>query len=134
MIESDDISDYLEIENEEYLEERNYKDFEIFYLEYPKEMNIEFSKEKFKFNIKNIFHNLSINNGSSGAPIILKYDNKVIWIHRGGTLNKNTNINLKNNEKDIENKPFRNIFWYNIKKNEKIKAKKRKRKRKKIAK
>ncbi len=55
MIESDDISDYLEIENEEYLEERNYKDFEIFYLEYPKEMNIEFSKEKFKFNIKNIY-------------------------------------------------------------------------------
>ena len=95
---SDGIKNYFKIEpkifkyNKEYL-----KNEEIYILQYPNGNDISFSNGKILLIKENkIFHNVSTECGSSGSPIIRRYNNKyIIGLHFGG-IKKDENNYLYN--------------------------------------
>ena len=72
-----------------------YEDATIFYLGYPygNKMSIDIKKIE-GIHAYNFFHNLATKSGSSGSPIILSANSKVIGIHRGVDHIKNKNYGI----------------------------------------
>ena len=111
IFDTDNIKDYFKIDENliEYSIE-NYKNKDIFILQYPKRNEISFSSGII-LDIKDnkIIHNSSTNKGSSGSPIISRNsDNSIIGLHYGSnpdnTFNLSTNIiSIFNNIKNYYN-------------------------------
>ena len=111
IFDKDNIKEYFKID-ENLIENsiEDYKNNEIFILQYPKGNEISFSSGiilDIKDNNK-IIHNSSTNNGSSGSPIILRNsDNSIIGLHYGSDniINLSTNIiSIINHIKNYNNK------------------------------
>ena len=77
---------------------KNLKNKEIQIIQYPKAEDISKSEGKIKTiweNFDYMFsHDASTLKGSSGSPIVLKGDNKVIGIHQGGNEKKSMNYGI----------------------------------------
>ena len=94
ILELDNIHDYLNVDD--YMGFKDYKKDEIYCLQYPLGQILQFSegevipitKEKDK-----ILHNIVTKKGSSGAPILLKENHKVIGIQLG-KYSENDNIDI----------------------------------------
>ena len=100
-----------------------YKDVDIFTLQYPKDkIEIAIGKVKDILNNYEFKHDIDTDYGSSGSPIILPNTLKVIGIHKQsdtkyninygtfiGEILKNLLDNKENNDKDIKNKSKINI-------------------------
>ena len=97
--EIDNINNFLELDdklnNEHELYEDIYTNSPIYIINYPKGKNLELSYG-FITNIKKekIKHLCSTENGSSGSPILLLSNNKVIGIHIGAYKDDNKNLNV----------------------------------------
>ena len=82
----DEIFDYLEIDEFIFSKEyEDYKDEKIYSLQYPlgKDLNYSDGKIQFDKNKKFIIYSMGTKKGSSGSPIILYNENKVVGIHLG---------------------------------------------------
>ena len=92
--EEDGINDYLEIDEDIY--QKNYKNEIIFSEQFPRGDKLNYSHGKIITKNKNLFlYSLATEEGSSGSPIILFNNSKVIGMHRGFILDKKNNrINI----------------------------------------
>ena len=71
----------------------NYLNKDVFTLGYPFGKDLDFSPGTITNISENLFfHNCDTDQGYSGSPIILRTDQRVIGIHRGGLVEKNANI------------------------------------------
>ena len=88
LFKSDDINDYFEIAPN-INEFKNIKDVDIFILQFPDDVSFSYGKI-FRIKDNKFIHNSSTVDGSSGSPIIIKYENKfyVIGLHIGGIKDK----------------------------------------------
>lgn len=90
--------DYLGIDCLEVHQEREFGTKNAFIVQYPNGKNISLSQGKIKqiwgFNL---FHNVSTDHGSSGGPLVLLKDNKIIGVHKCGlkSLNCNAATNIQ---------------------------------------
>ena len=92
LFESDGIIDYFKIEPKLFSSNKNdFKDNDIFILQYPYGNDLSFSYGKIKLlRDYKIIHTASTDYGSSGSPIIRRSkDNYIIGLHSGGALNNN---------------------------------------------
>ena len=104
ILEIDNINNFFNIDKSFFNDINSLINKEIFILQYPKG-NLSFDKGKI-LNIKNnkIMHSVSTGTGSSGSPLIKRYNNKyVIGIHRGAKLKKKAKESLQKKEKENEN-------------------------------
>lgn len=78
--------DCLEIHEEEFIQK------DVFIVHYPNGKNLSFSQGKIK-NIwgYNLLHTVSTDRGSSGSPLVLSSDNKIIGIHKSAIKEKQCN-------------------------------------------
>ena len=78
--------------------EDNIKDIDIQVIQYPNGGEISFSEGKITGKLKSypytFFHEASTLHGSSGSPIVLKGEEKVIGIHKGSVPGKMKNIGI----------------------------------------
>jgi len=91
LFKSDDIIDYFKIEPKLFNNNKNnFKDNDIFILQFPNGNDLSFSYGKIKYIKDNeIIHNASTDDGSSGSPIIRRSkDNFIIGLHYGGVKKK----------------------------------------------
>ena len=111
----DKIDNFLELDdklnNEKELFANIYSGSSIYIISYPKGKNLELSYGLIT-DIKNekIKHQCSTENGSSGSPILLLNNNKVIGIHKGGY-----------HDKELNGGVFINFFINEINKNDDLK-------------
>ena len=95
ILESDGIKDFFKIDSKIFKYNNNtLKNNDIFILQFPKGNDISFSFGKIiALKDDKIIHNASTEGGSSGSPIIRRFDdNYVIGIHCGGKKNNDTYI------------------------------------------
>ena len=97
---SDNIKNFFHINPQTLINNINiYKNQDIFILQYPNGKNLSFSVGKilYIYNNYNFIHNCSTMKGSSGSPIILRYDSSIIGLHYGSfTENENNKENSYN--------------------------------------
>ena len=126
----DNIKKYLELD--EFIESEDYIDFQIFAFQFPKNGNLSYSHGKILKKIDKFFlYSLGTRGGSSGSPIILINNLKLIALHRGKYVGEDKSIefglgipfNLILNSIKNE-KANRNVFIKDkIKNNDEIKNK-----------
>ena len=93
IIDDDKISDFLEID--ENFNSNDYMKEQIFVSQYPEGKELSYSHGKIiKKDNKFLYYNVGTRGGSSGSPIILFDNLKVIGLHLGCTHNKNDKINI----------------------------------------
>ena len=82
ILEEDKIKNFLEID--EYINSEEYKENQIFSIQYPRGEKLKYSHGKI-INKKDIYfqYSLGTDNGSSGSPIILIDNLKLIGFHKG---------------------------------------------------
>ena len=122
IIQQDNISHFLSV-NED-IENKNFKDKQIFSLHYPKGKNMMLSLGKVKDVIDDkLFYSISTDKGSSGCPIILFNNTKVIGIHLGydnkNIFNQGISIGKIIKESEVINKAFGNFYSINWEKTSK---------------
>ena len=90
----DNINNYLE--NDKYINSKDYKDEHIFAVQFPGGKNLKISPGKIICKKNNYFlYTLGTDRGSSGSPIILIDNSKIIGLHKAGyTKDKNNKINV----------------------------------------
>ena len=93
ILKEDNINDYLEID--QYINSSNYNGEFVFSVQFPGGKNLKIScgknlEKKSSF----FFYTLGTDRGSSGSPIILIENAKVIGLHKAGYLGKNNKINI----------------------------------------
>ena len=109
ILDKDGIEDYYEIG---YFDNDIYNN-EIIIVHYPKGGPIKINKNSLiQINDKEMYYNVGTNFGSSGSPIILLKQNKVIGIHRG--YSKIPKLNLGINMKCVIDYINRNEIIYNL--------------------
>ena len=82
ILEEDKIENYLEID--EYINSEEYKEEQIFTIQYPGGEKLKYSHGKIIEKIDNYFtYSLGTEGGSSGSPIILIDNLKLIGLHKG---------------------------------------------------
>ena len=83
----DEIKNYFQIDMNQI---RDYKGEEAYVLQYPKGLELGFSCGNIlSIENDNIIHNCSTRPGSGGGPLILRYKQSVIGIHKGREHNTN---------------------------------------------
>ena len=94
ILEEDKIENYLEIDK--YINSKNYKDEHVLSLQFPGGKKLKISPGKILAKKKNKFlYTLGTDKGSSGSPIILVDNSKVIGLHKAGYgKNKKNKINV----------------------------------------
>ena len=93
ILKEDNIINYLEID--EYINIKDYKNEQIFCVQYPCQKNLQYSHGKnLGKNGKFFFYSIGTLEGSSGSPILLVENRKLIGMHKGSYINKNTQLNL----------------------------------------
>ena len=103
------IKDYFEIDNYIMNNEsiNNYKNQDICIVQYPEGGNLSFAQGGINsFDNYKIKHLVSTHHGSSGSPILLQNNFKIIGIHKAGNKKKNENIGIS--MKDILIDCFKN--------------------------
>lgn len=114
ILDEDNLDNFLEID--EFINTENYEGDQIFTMQYPGGKKLQYSHGKITKKINNYFlYSLGTDCGSSGAPIILFENSKLIGLHRGeykedktikvgipinliiNKINKNTDIYKTNN-------------------------------------
>ena len=109
ILNKDDIEDFYEIENFDNVNDSD----EIIIVQYPKGGPIKINKgQLISINNNEIYHNVETHHGSSGSPIILLNQSKVIGIHRG--YSKEFTLNLGINIKNVIDYINRNEIIYNL--------------------
>ena len=98
--ETDKIQNFLDLDENLFIDKENvyYEDISVYILQYPKGKNAMVSYGILnQFNNYNINHTGSTDDGSSGSPILNLESNKVIGIHKEGSVpfNFNKGIFLK---------------------------------------
>jgi len=87
----DNIQKYLELD--EFIESEEYIDFQIFAFQFPKNGNLSYSHGKIlKKTNKYFVYSLGTKGGSSGSPIILFNNLKVIALHKGKYTEEDKNL------------------------------------------
>jgi len=87
----DNIKKYLELD--EFIESEEYIDFQIFAFQFPKNGNLSYSHGKIlKKTNKYFVYSLGTKGGSSGSPIILFNNLKVIALHKGKYTEEDKNL------------------------------------------
>lgn len=100
IFESDNINRFLLVDD--MLFDSDYENEKIYNLGFPLGQKMNFSNGCIKkIQNKTIFHNISTLPGSSGSPILLESNHKVIGIHRGSLVGKNVGISIKEIIEDI---------------------------------
>jgi V8-like Glu-specific endopeptidase len=89
----DNINNYLEID--EYINSKEYKKEDIFSVQYPKGKELKISMGEYLYKDDIYFaYSIGTESGTSGSPIIL-YDNmKIIGMHKGTNGNSKNKINI----------------------------------------
>ena len=113
ILEEDSIIDFLEIDK--FINSKDYKDEGIFSIQYPRELKIQFSAGKIMDKKDNLFsYSIEMDSDSSGSPILLMANSKVIGLHtdRAKTNNIKENIGIPlnliiNNINYIKKNPIR---------------------------
>ena len=93
LMESDNIIDYFEIDPNIYkYKDEDIKKIDIFLLQFPNEVSFSYGKIK-EIKDNKYIYNASTEEGSSGSPIIIRYNNKyyVNGLHFGGYNKDKTN-------------------------------------------
>ena len=90
ILEDDDIKNYLEIDDDIY--SKDYIDETIFACQYPGGDELNYSHGKIKKKINDLYmHSIETLGGSSGSPLLLFNNLKIIGIHKGFIYDKNKN-------------------------------------------
>lgn len=118
IVKHDNISQFLTVN-----ESNIYKDEQIFSIHYPRGKDLMFSFGKIvKKNNDNLIYSISTDFGSSGCPLILLNDLKVIGIHTGYYENDiyNNGLSMEKiiKESNVINKSLGDFYSVNWKKNE----------------
>ena len=94
VLKEDNITHFLEIDD--YIYSKNYKNEQIFTFEFPSQKNLQYSHGKNLGKNGNLFlYSIGTLEGSSGSPILLIKNRKLIGIHKGSyNINKNSQINM----------------------------------------
>ena len=93
------INNFLDID--EYINTEEYKDEQIFSFQYPSGENLQYSNGKIlKKKDKYFLYSLDTKKGSSGSPLILINNLKLIGLHKG--IYKDEKIVVKNEEIEID--------------------------------
>ena len=93
IIEEDGIIDILEIDK--FINSKDYKDEGIFSIQYPRELKIQFIAGKIMDKKNNLFsYSIEMDSVSSGSPILLMANNKVIGLHTDRAKINNIKENL----------------------------------------
>ena len=89
----DNISNFLEID--ENIDLKNYKDEQIFSIQFPKN-NLQYSHGKILGKNNNfLLYSIGALEGSSGSPLLLIENRKLIGLHKGAySINKNNRVSL----------------------------------------
>lgn len=116
IIQQDNISHFLSLNEDN--ENIDFKNKQIFSLHYPKGKNLMFSFGKIEEMIDyKLFYSISTDTGSSGCPIILFDNPKVIGIHFGydnkNYFNQGISIVKIIKESEVIKKAFRNFYSIN---------------------
>ena len=92
ILDEDNINNFLEID--EFINTKNYEGYQVFTMQHPKGGKLQYSHGKIlKRNEKYFLYSLGTNRGSSGAPILLLENLKLIGLHKGEyELDKNKEI------------------------------------------
>ena len=90
ILEEDNLSYFLEVD--EFINSKDYKDEEIFTFDFPEGKNLQYSFGKCQGKYNNSFSYSSEIKG--GSPLILKYNSKLIGLHKGTYGNSAVPINL----------------------------------------
>ena len=92
ILDEDNINNFLEID--EFINTKNYEGYQVFTMQHPKGEKLQYSHGKIlKRNEKFFLYSLGTNRGSSGAPILLVENLKLIGLHKGEyKLEKNNEI------------------------------------------
>ena len=122
IINKDNISNFLSVIED--IDQNNYENEQIFSLHYPRGKNLMFSFGKIKEMIEyNLFYSLSTSLGSSGCPIILFNNTKVIGIHFGyddrNVYNQGISIEKIIKESEVIHKAYGNFYSINWEKTNK---------------
>ena len=118
ILKEDNINNYLEINNNKYN-----KNDQIFSIQYPKGEILQYSHGKI-IDIKDnyLIYNAGARGGSSGSPIILMNNSKIIGLHKGYLKDNPNKINIGIPIELIINKINKNISYikctYEIKDND----------------
>ena len=117
--ESDNIQNFLELDENLFIDKENvyYVNKSVYVLQYPKGKNAMVSYGLLnQFNKFDINHTCSTDDGSSGSPILSLESNKVIGIHKEGSIpfnfNKGTFLKLPLIEFNDQNKNNNKINEY----------------------
>jgi len=89
--------DYFELDNfiMDNESQINYMNLDICIVQYPDGKDLSFAQGKINiFKNYKIYHSISTKKGSSGSPILIQNNFKVIGIHKGGINNKDENIGI----------------------------------------
>ena len=93
ILKEDKITNFLEIDK--YFNSRDYKDEHVFSVQFPLSQNLKISPGKIIDKKDQFFlYTLGTNKGSSGSPIILINNSKVIGLHKAGHNKDKIKINL----------------------------------------
>ena len=122
IINKDNISNFFSVIED--IGQNNYKNEQIFSLHYPEGKNLMFSFGKIKEMIEyNLYYSLSTLSGSSGCPIILFNNMRVIGIHLGydkrDYYNQGISIEKIIEESEVIHKAFGNFYSINWEKTSK---------------
>ena len=120
IVKHDNISQFLTVN-----ESNIYDDEQIFSIHYPRGKDLIFSFGKIvKKNNDNLIYSISTDSGSSGCPLILLNNSKVIGIHIGYYKNDihNNGLSMEKiiKESNVINKSFGDFYSINWEKNENL--------------